>query len=137
MGIDARGLVPLLQVHDMTVSLRFYRDVLGFEVVAASPERDTPEGRFSHWMWLRLNQAELMLNTAYDEGERPPARDLARADGHRDVGLFIGVPNVDAAHAYLREQGIDASEPRTQSYGMRQCYLSDPDGFGICLQAPG
>jgi hypothetical protein len=32
MAIDVRGLVPLLQVFDMPTSIRFYRDVLGFEL---------------------------------------------------------------------------------------------------------
>jgi glyoxylase I family protein len=34
-----QGLAPLLQVFDMPVALKFYRDVLGFEVVQASGER--------------------------------------------------------------------------------------------------
>ncbi len=37
MGLDVRGLTPLLQVYDMPTSVRFYRDVLGFEVVSTSP----------------------------------------------------------------------------------------------------
>ncbi|HYL91892.1 MAG TPA: VOC family protein, partial [Alphaproteobacteria bacterium] len=36
MAIDVRGLAPLLQVFDMPTSIAFYRDVLGFEVVATS-----------------------------------------------------------------------------------------------------
>ncbi len=37
MGLDIRGLAPLLQVYDMPTSVRFYRDLLGFEVVMTSP----------------------------------------------------------------------------------------------------
>ena len=37
MAINVRGLTPLLQVYDMPTSMRFYRDVLGFEVVHTSP----------------------------------------------------------------------------------------------------
>ena len=35
MSIDVRGVCVLLQVFDMT-SVRFYRDVFGFEVVQTS-----------------------------------------------------------------------------------------------------
>ena len=35
MPIETRGLVPLLFVFDMPTSLRFYRDVLGFEVASS------------------------------------------------------------------------------------------------------
>ena len=38
MAIDVRGVCPLLQVYDMPTALKFYRDVLGFEVVGTSPE---------------------------------------------------------------------------------------------------
>jgi catechol 2,3-dioxygenase-like lactoylglutathione lyase family enzyme len=37
MALDVRRLTPLLQVYDMPTSVRFYRDVLGFEVVSTSP----------------------------------------------------------------------------------------------------
>jgi len=65
------GLTPLIGVFDMPKSLAFYRDLIGFEVVSASPEVETREGRFSHWMWLRFGAADLMLNTQYDSNERP------------------------------------------------------------------
>jgi len=56
------GLTPLIQVFDMPHALAFYRDLLGFGVVSASPEVETPEGRFSHWTRLLLGAADLMLN---------------------------------------------------------------------------
>ena len=39
------GLTPLIGVFDMSASLAFYRDVLGFEVINASPPVDTPPTR--------------------------------------------------------------------------------------------
>ena len=63
MALEVLGLVPLLQVYDMPTSVRFYRDKLGFEMVSTSP----PMGEdYFHWCLLRLDQAELMLNTAYE-----------------------------------------------------------------------
>jgi hypothetical protein len=50
MAIDARGVCPLLQVYDMATSVKFYRDMLGFEVVTKSPVLG-PD-RF-HWVLLR------------------------------------------------------------------------------------
>lgn len=130
MSIELRGLCPLIQVFDMPTSLRFYRDLLGFEIVQRSQESDA-----CGWCWLRSKDgAELMLNTAYDEGERPAQPDRERVIGHMDTGLFIGCPDVDAAYAYLKSKGVVCEEPKVAPYGMKQLYLSDPDGFGICLQ---
>ena len=131
MPIDMQGLCPLIQVYDMPTSLRFYRDLLGFEVFSNSPPR--AEDDFD-WVWLKQGETELMLNTKYEQDSRPPAPDPTHVAAHDDVGLFIGCPDVDEAYRYLREKGLDVKPPKVQSYGMKQLYLKDPDGFGICFQ---
>ncbi len=68
MAINISGMAPLLQVFDMPASLGFYRDVLGFEVV-----QDSGNGDDSSWVWLRLNDADLMLNDQYEPGAVPDA----------------------------------------------------------------
>jgi len=133
MAVDMRGLCPLIQVFDMPTSLRFYRDVLGFEVFSSSAPRSPDD---FDWCWLKLNGTELMLNTAYEFESRPPAPDPSRIAGHNDVGLFIGCPDVDAAYRYLVSKGLDLKEPTVASYGMKQLSLKDPDGYGICFQWP-
>ena len=129
MSIKVDGLTPLIQVFDMPTSLRFYRDQLGFQIVDRSQPTDE-----CGWAWLRLGGAEIMLNTAYDDGERPPAPDPRRVLAHRDTILYFGCPDVDGAYAFIRSRGIEAEEPRTAWYGMRQLSFRDPDGYEICLQ---
>jgi len=70
MNIEVRGVLTLLQVFDMPTSVRFYRDVLGFEIVQTTTPR---EGDQFDWGLLRLNDTELMLNTAYEQDDRPAA----------------------------------------------------------------
>src|SRR5208282_4989158 len=112
MGIDIRGMTPLLQVFDMPTSIAFYRDVLGFEVVSTS----TPRGEHFDWALLRLNGVELMLNTAYEQDARPAAPDAARLAAHDDTCLYFGCPDVDAAYAYLRGRGVALEEPKVAHY---------------------
>ncbi len=128
------GLTPLIGVFDMPTALAFYRDSLGFEVVSASPQVETPEGRFSHWVWLRRDGAELMLNTAYDAGERPAARDGPREAGHGDTCLYIGCADLDATHADLAARGLAVTPPARAPYGLRRFSLRDPDGFELVFQ---
>jgi catechol 2,3-dioxygenase-like lactoylglutathione lyase family enzyme len=132
MAIEIRGMAPLLQVFDMPTSIRFYRDVLGFDVVTTS----TPRGEHFDWALLRLSGVELMLNTAYEEDARPAAPDPARFAMHEDTCLYFGCPNVDAAYAYLRARDVAAKEPEVAHYGMKQLYVSDPDGYSLCFQWP-
>lgn len=136
MALNLQGLTPLLQVYDMPTSLRFYRDMLGFEIVATSPALDPTKGadRY-HWVWLRLGGADLMLNTAYEfDEERPPVPHAERMLGHNDVGLFLGCPDVDAAYQELERKGVAVTKPNITNYGMKQIYVTDPDGFGLCFQ---
>ncbi len=86
------------------------------------------------WAWTRLNDTELMLNTAYEPECRPPSPDSTRIAAHADMTLFFGCRDVDAAYLFLRSRGISATEPKTAPYGMRQLFFRDPDGYGICFQ---
>jgi catechol 2,3-dioxygenase-like lactoylglutathione lyase family enzyme len=70
----------------MPTSVRFYRDLLGFELVNTSPPLG--KDRF-HWALLRLGGAELMLNTAYEfDSDRPSKPDQTRTAAHCD-GFLI------------------------------------------------
>lgn len=132
MSIEVRGGCPLLQVFDMPTSVRFYRDVLGFEVVQTSAR----VGDQFDWGLLRLNDTELMLNTAYEEEYRPAQPDSVRTAAHEDVCLYFGCPDVDAAYRHLLAHGVDVKEPKVAPYGMKQLYLHDPDGYALCFQWP-
>ena len=131
MSITVKRMTPLLEVFDMPTALAFYRDVLGFEVISKSGVDDN-----SDWVLLQLANLNLMLNTAYEGDERPPAPDETRVKSHHDTALFFGCPDVDGAYEYLRSRGIDLKPPQNAPYGMRQLYLTDPDGFNLCFQWP-
>src|SRR6266567_1069893 len=130
MAIAVHGLAPLLQVFDMPTSIKFYCEALGFELVST----DGKPAPNCDWVLLRLNGFELMLNTAYEAPHRPPKPDPTRTAGHGDVGLYFGCPDVDAAYSHLRGLGLEAKEPKVAPYGMKQLYLSDPDGYELCFQ---
>lgn len=129
MSLQVDGMAPLLQVFDMPTSLAFYRDLLGFERIDDSGADDA-----SDWVWLRLHGVDLMLNTAYESDSRPPSPDPARIVAHQDTGLFFGCRDVDGAYAYLLANGLTPDPPKTQDYGMKQLYVTDPDGYVLCFQ---
>ena len=134
MGLELTGQTPLLQVFDMPEAIAFYCGVLGFEIVASSPEIEAPEGRYFHWAWLRRDGTDLMLNTAYDAGERPAARDPQRWAAHADTVIYFGCPDPDGAYQDLKSKGVALDPPHVAPYGMKQLDLRDPDGYGLCLQ---
>jgi catechol 2,3-dioxygenase-like lactoylglutathione lyase family enzyme len=132
--MDINGVAPLQQVFDVPTAIRFYRDLLGF-VLAATSEPSSAQGDDCDCCLLKLNGAQVMLNT-YERDQRPPAPDPARIATHHDTGLFFGCEELDAAYQHLRDHGVNLKEPKVAPYGMKQLYFKDPDGYGLCLQWP-
>jgi glyoxylase I family protein len=130
MSIPIHGMAPLIQVFDMPAALAFYHDILGFEVVQRAPA----SGEHIDWVLLRQGEVELMLNTMYEADSRPDSVDPVRVAAHADTTLYIGCPDVDGAYRELKRLGADASTPVVQPYGMKQCYVTDPDGYVVCFQ---
>ncbi len=131
MAINFNGPCTLLQVFDMPTSIRFYRDVLGLAVHSQS----RPGDRFD-WAWLKGKGVELMLNTAYEEDSRPASPDPARVAAHEDTCLYFGCQDLDGAYQHFRAHGLEVNPPKVAPYGMKQLYVSDPDGYGLCFQWP-
>lgn len=127
--MEIQYLCPLLMVFDMQASLKFYVDMLGFEIhETAGEENDIG------WVWLQRNNLNLMLNTRYELKSRPMQPETQRVKTHSDTILYLGCPDVDSAWRGLVANGVKCDPPKVASYGMKQLYFSDPDGYGICIQ---
>jgi len=130
MGIkNVSGVAPLMQVFDMRKSVAWYCDVLGFELV----HKHEPEGHL-HWAMLKLGGAVVMLNSKYEPENQPAQPEPAL--GREDSTLYFGCDDVDRAYEEVRKKWNEVKEPKTAYYGMRQMYLTDPDGFVLCFQHP-
>lgn len=121
-------VVPNLVVSDITRSSEFYRDVLGFCVVATVPEQGPLV-----FVWLQRDDVSVFLNSAASVSEDLPAVAARPVGG--TATLFV---TLDAADV---EQGVDglfeivAKRSRVvmplkdQFYGMREFAIEDPDGY--------
>src|SRR5262249_26074519 len=119
----------LLQVFSMPRALAFYRDTLGFEVMA-----DSGSGDQSSWVWIRLGEADLMLNDQYEPGHEPPAPPAERVEWHQDTWLYFQCTDPDAAYKFLRSKGLEIDPPKVAWYGMKQLTFRDPDNYQLCFQ---
>jgi uncharacterized glyoxalase superfamily protein PhnB len=133
---ELTSLTPYIEVFDMVASVAFYRDILGFSIKFASPEVDTAEGRFSHFVMLHRGQAEIMLNTAYDSNERPPERRDGRWAACRHFHFYIDCDDVMGLYDEISKRGGTSAPPAKTGYGYFGFSLSDPDGYVVTFHQP-
>ena len=102
-------------VDDYDTAIRFYVDVLGFELVEDSPSL-TNDGRPKRWVVVRPPGAQTALLLAQADGERQAAAVGDQFAGR--VGLFLRVDDFEAAYARMRSAGVEFfGEPRDEPYG--------------------
>ncbi len=58
----------------------------------------------------------------------------ATTSASENVGLWLQVRDVDAAHHHLRDEGVDILAPPTdEPWGLREMWVADPDGVRIAV----
>lgn len=118
-------LWPLLDVANLERSIAFWRDKLGFSLVAHDGGPHRPMG----WCRLERDGVSVMLQGGGDHEQR------AAAPG-RGVCLYFVCEDAAAIHAELMGRGLTLPPPKVAYYGMKQLYVPEPDGYAICFESP-
>ena len=124
---NVQQAVPFFSVTDITASLAFYVNGLGFTVT----RQWAPEGRV-RWCWLELGRAALMLQE-YRRNGRPGGA----PDGTLGQGVSVCFMCADALAIYrdVKSRGIPASRPFVGN-GLWDLALQDPDGYHLHFESP-
>ena len=122
MSIEIQSLTPVLIVEAIEPVLPFWRDRLGFNVIAEVPHEGTVG-----FVMLGRDGAMVMYQTRKSVAADVPA--LADDMG-RGVGLFLQVADVDAVERAL--EGVPRVMPRRRTfYGMDEVTVREPAGFAV------
>ncbi len=117
MQIDQVALI----VDDYDDAIRFFVDVLGFELVEDSPAL-TNDGRPKRWVVVRPPGGATALLLARADGDRQE-RSVGDQFAGR-VGLFLRVDEFEATYARMRDAGVEfVGEPRREPYGQVAVFL--------------
>jgi uncharacterized glyoxalase superfamily protein PhnB len=117
--------VPNVLVADMTKSIAFYRDVLGFEQTMTVPE----EAPFV-FVGLQRGDVEIFLNDAATaQRDFPPL--AGRALGGTNTIYVKLEGGLEAYHEQVRARTPLAMPFTRQPYGMTEFAVTDPDGYVI------
>jgi catechol 2,3-dioxygenase-like lactoylglutathione lyase family enzyme len=108
-------------VDEYDPAIRFFVDVLGFDLVEDSPSL-TNDGRPKRWVVVRPAGARTGILLARADGERQRGVVGAQAAGR--VGFFLRVDDFDATYRRLIATGVEfVTEPRDEPYGRYAVFL--------------
>ncbi|MDE5721933.1 MAG: VOC family protein [Clostridia bacterium] len=119
MRLDGIGLF----VKDMATMVRFYRDVLGFEIQEGENAINVyliKDGTL--FMLYERNKFESMTSRKYEY--------IKGLNGHFEIALYVDTfEEVDKRFADVISKGATpVLEPTTEPWGQRTCYIADPEG---------
>ena len=119
MKLDGFGIF----VKDMGTMVRFYRDVLGFEI---------QEDENTSNVYLEKD-GTLFLLFRRSDFEKMTGRRFSYADninGHYEIALSVeDYAAVDSAYQDMLAKGaVSVMPPTTEPWGQRTCYIADPEG---------
>ena len=119
MKLDGFGLF----VNDMAAMIRFYRDVLGFDIKEDENTSNVylvKDGTL--FLLYGRNDFENMTSRKYEY--------LKGLNGHFEIALYVDTfDEVDEEYRKAVAAGAGSVlEPITEPWGQRTCYISDPEG---------
>ena len=119
MRLDGFGLF----VNDMATMIRFYRDVLGFEIKEAEDAVNVyliKDGTL--FMLYERKNFEKVTSRKYEY--------LKGLNGHFEIALYVDTfEEVDVEFAKAVSKGATpVLEPTDEPWGQRTCYIADPEG---------
>ena len=119
MKLDGFGLF----VNDMPTMIRFYRDVLGFEIKEDENTSNVyliKDGTL--FLLYGRKDFESMTSRKYDY--------IKDFNGHFEIALYVDTfEEVDIEFNNVISKGAKPIlEPTTESWGQRTCYIADPEG---------
>ena len=110
-----------LVVHDYDAAIRFFVDVLQFQLVEDTPSR-TNDGRPKRWVVVRPPGGQTGILLARADGD--PQREVVGRQFAGRVGLFLRVDDFAAAYERLAAAGVRfVSPPRDEPYGRLAVFL--------------
>lgn len=119
MRLDGFGLL----VNDMAAMIRFYRDVLGFEIKESEDAKNVylvKDGTLFLLYGRKDFEAITDKKYVYVKG----------LNGHSEIALSVDTfDEVDRAYEQTIAKGAaSVLAPTTEPWGQRTCYIADPEG---------
>jgi catechol 2,3-dioxygenase-like lactoylglutathione lyase family enzyme len=118
--MPVQSCIPIIPSADLSKSLRFWVDGLGF----ATSREMHKDGRLIGCMlnkgnmWFWLNQR---------------AGNPIKPDDYNGISLYWAPSDIHETREHLKSLGYAVSEIEERDYGQTEFFLTDDDGFSHCF----
>jgi predicted enzyme related to lactoylglutathione lyase len=119
--VSVKLQLAALLVEDYDRAIKFFVDVLGFDLVEDSPAR-AQDGKPKRWVVVRPPGADTGILLARADGEVQSALVGSQTGGR--VAFFLSVDDFDAVYGRLAQSGVQfVGPPRSEPYGRVVVFL--------------
>ena len=120
--MNAKSLAPNLMVKDVNKTVDFYKNILGFTVVATVPD----EGE---WVFAIVQSGSAILMFQEEKSIKEEYPQLAKFEQGGGITLYICVENVSLLYEQLKSKTSIAKELHKTFYGATEFAIEDCNGY--------
>ncbi len=116
-------LEPMIYTKNIEKSIKFYHEILEFEIVEYYPNQESPT-----WVCIRIGNDRFSIGKTFsDINHKLHPRGV---DGS-GVQFYIQVTNVDTIYEKYRNKVDIIDDIENKAWGDREFTFKDPDGYLI------
>ena len=137
MKTEITKFSPNLMVRNIKKSLKFYTELLGFELKMAVPENKQEiaetieDDRQYIYALVAAGNIEIMFQIKESLKEDIPALNVGTPNA--SITFYFEVTNINNVYALLKDKTEMVKDLHTTWYGMQEFYIKDPDGYILGL----
>ena len=124
-----KKITPNLMVKDVSQTVKFYEDLLGFKLAQSVPEDEPYE-----WASVKAGDVELMFQESSSlRSDMPIFNDIPIGGA---LTLFVRMQGIQEIYERIREQVEVVQELNVTFYGMQEFSFKDINGYVLTFAEP-
>jgi len=116
-------LEPMIYVSDIEASIKFYTEILGFNVIEYYPDNRNPS-----WVAIQIGEQRFAMGNMFKNINHKYHRNGINGSG---VYFYIIVDNIEEVYQRLKSSVYIIEKLEKKPWGNTEFAINDPDGYLI------
>jgi len=121
-----KGIAPLLQVSSIADTVKYYREVLGFEI-----EWQWPDAAHPRWAVLIRDDVRFMFTIDLGTSTGPFI-----AEKGNGIVLYVICDDIESLYENVQSRGAILVQDLIEFGGRKQFSIADPNGYAVAFSEP-